>query len=66
MPDPRVSKLAQVMVDYCLRLKPGQGLPECGSKNESGLHWATLCAMTESEIRLDGDLFYKNGKFDPS
>jgi len=40
----------------------GAGFPECGGKNESGLHWDMLCDMTESEITLDGDLFYQNGK----
>ena len=29
-----------------------------GGKNESGLHWD----MAESEITLDGDPFYRNGK----
>lgn len=41
----------------------GQGFPECGGKNESGLHWDMLCDMSDSEIKIDGDLFYKNGKF---
>jgi aminopeptidase len=40
----------------------GSGYPESGSKNESGLHWDMLCDMADSEITLDGDLFYKNGK----
>jgi aminopeptidase len=40
----------------------GAGYPESGSKNESGLHWDMLCDMAESEIVVDGDLFYKNGK----
>jgi len=40
----------------------GQGFPECGGKNESGLHWDMLCDMADSEIKVDGDLFYKNGK----
>jgi aminopeptidase len=40
----------------------GLGFPECGGKNTSGLHWDMLCDMAESEITLDGDLFYKNGK----
>ncbi|HEX2993459.1 MAG TPA: aminopeptidase [Anaerolineales bacterium] len=40
----------------------GQGFPECGGRNESGLHWDMLCDMAESEITVDGDLFYKNGK----
>ena len=41
----------------------GQGFPECGGKNESGLHWDMLCDMAQSEIRVDGELFYKDGKF---
>ena len=40
----------------------GGGFPECGGKNESGLHWDMLCDMADSEITLDRDLFYKNGK----
>ena len=40
----------------------GGGFPECGGKNESGLHWDMLCDMADSEITLDGDLFYRNGK----
>lgn len=41
----------------------GLGFSECGGKNESGLHWDMLCDMAESEITVDGDLFYENGKF---
>lgn len=40
----------------------GQGFPECGGKNESGVHWDMLCDMSDSEIRVDSDLFYRNGK----
>ena len=40
----------------------GSGYPESGSKNESGLHWDMLCDMADSEITVDGDLFYKDGK----
>ena len=40
----------------------GLGFPECGGRNESGLHWDMLCDMAESEITVDGDIFYKNGK----
>jgi aminopeptidase len=46
-----------------IHLAVGQAFPECGGKNESGLHWDMLCDMAESEITVDGDLFYKNGKF---
>ncbi len=41
----------------------GRGFPECGGKNESGLHWDMLCDMADSEIRADGELFYQDGKF---
>jgi aminopeptidase len=40
----------------------GAGFPECGGKNKSGLHWDMLCDMADSEITLDGDPFYRNGK----
>ena len=40
----------------------GQGFEECGGKNKSGLHWDMLCDMAESEITVDGELFYKDGK----
>ena len=40
----------------------GAGYPETKSKNESAIHWDMLCDMAESEITVDGELFYKNGK----
>lgn len=45
-----------------IHLAAGQGMPEAGGKNDSGLHWDMLCDMAQSEVRLDGDLFYKDGK----
>lgn len=42
----------------------GAGYPETGSKNKSAIHWDFICDMrTDSEILVDGQLFYKNGKF---
>jgi aminopeptidase len=42
----------------------GAGYPETGSKNKSAIHWDFICDMrTDSEIRVDGELFYKNGQF---
>jgi aminopeptidase len=46
-----------------IHLAVGSGYPESGSKNESGIHWDMLCDMAESEIRVDDELFYKDGKF---
>jgi aminopeptidase len=40
----------------------GASYPETGGVNDSGLHWDMLCDMTESEITVDGELFYKDGK----
>ncbi len=42
----------------------GAGYPETGSKNVSAIHWDMICDIREdSEIRVDGDLLYKDGKF---
>jgi aminopeptidase len=42
----------------------GAGYPETGSKNKSAIHWDMICDMrTDSEIRVDGEVFYKNGEF---
>lgn len=42
----------------------GQGYPETGSKNESGLHWDMICDLRDGgEIWVDGELLYKNGDF---
>jgi len=45
-----------------IHLAVGAGYPESGSKNESGIHWDMLCDMNDAEIKVDGDLFYRNGK----
>ncbi len=42
----------------------GKGYPETGSKNDSAVHWDMICDMrNDSEIRVDGELFYRNGQF---
>ena len=42
----------------------GAGYAESGSKNKSKIHWDLVCDMrTDSEITVDGELFYKNGDF---
>ncbi len=42
----------------------GSGYPESGSKNVSSLHWDFICDMRQdSEIWVDGELFYRNGEF---
>jgi aminopeptidase len=42
----------------------GAGYPETGSHNKSAIHWDMICDMrTDSEILVDGELFYKNGEF---
>jgi aminopeptidase len=45
-------------------LAVGFGFPEAGSKNVSSIHWDMICDVREdSEILVDGDLLYKDGKF---
>ena len=46
-----------------IHIAVGIGFPECGGKNESAIHWDMLCDMSEGEIIVDGELFYKNGEF---
>ena len=45
-------------------LAVGQGIPETGGKNQSGLHWDMVCDLKKnSQITADGKVIYKNGKF---
>ena len=46
-----------------IHLAVGNGFSEIGSKNESNIHWDMLCDMADSEICVDGEVFYQNGKF---
>ncbi|MCF6277672.1 MAG: aminopeptidase [Anaerolineales bacterium] len=42
----------------------GASYPETGAVNKSAIHWDMICDMREdSEILVDGDLYYKNGQF---
>jgi aminopeptidase len=42
----------------------GAGYPETGSKNVSSIHWDMICDIRkDSEIRVDGELLYKDGQF---
>ena len=42
----------------------GRSYKETGGKNESAVHWDMICDIRQdSEIYVDGDLFYKNGAF---
>jgi len=42
----------------------GAGYPETGSKNKSAIHWDLICDVRQdSEILVDGQPFYKDGKF---
>ena len=45
-----------------IHLALGEGYPETGSHNESGIHWDMLCDMHDGQITVDGELFYKDGK----
>ena len=42
----------------------GHGYPESLSKNESAIHWDMICDLRKGGmITVDGELFYKDGKF---
>ena len=46
-----------------IHLAVGNGFKEANGKNESNLHWDMLCDMADSEILVDGEALYRNGKF---
>ncbi len=47
-----------------IHMAVGGGYPETGSLNKSSIHWDFICDMrNDSEILVDGELFYKNGEF---
>jgi aminopeptidase len=42
----------------------GAGYPETGSQNKSMIHWDMICDLRkESEIKVDGEVVYRNGAF---
>jgi aminopeptidase len=45
-------------------LAMGHGYPESLAENDSAIHWDMVCDLRKGgEISVDGQLFYKNGKF---
>jgi aminopeptidase len=47
-----------------IHLALGAGYPDTGSVNKSSIHWDLICDMRrDSEITVDGTLFYKDGAF---
>ena len=47
-----------------MHLALGASIPETGGVNQSALHWDMVCDLRRgSEIRVDGELFCKDGKF---
>jgi len=47
-----------------IHMAVGAGYPETGSLNRSAVHWDFICSVQEdSEILVDGELFYRNGEF---
>lgn len=61
---PRFSKnmLFDEKLGGTIHLALGASYPETGGKNSSGIHWDMLCDMADSEIRVDGEVFYRNGR----
>lgn len=65
MANPRLEKLASVLVNYSLKIRPGDKLsmPESGGVNDSALHWDLVCDLHEGKVYADGELCYENGRF---
>jgi aminopeptidase len=56
------SMLFDEKIGGTIHLAVGASYPETGGKNNSAIHWDMLCDMAESEVTVDNDLFYKDGK----
>lgn len=51
-------------INGSFHLALGAGYPESGSCNESAIHWDMVCDLRNGgEIRVDEQLFYKDGRF---
>ena len=50
-------------INGSFHLALGAGYPESGSLNKSAIHWDMVCDMKQGEIRVDGELLYRNGTF---
>jgi len=51
-------------INGSFHLALGASYPETGGKNESAIHWDMICDMRSGgEVTVDGELFYKDGKF---
>jgi aminopeptidase len=47
-----------------VHLALGSGFEDCGSKNESALHWDIICDLREQgEVYADGELVWRAGSF---
>jgi aminopeptidase len=47
-----------------VHLALGNSIPETGGVNKSALHWDMVCDLRQgSEVRVDGELFCKDGEF---
>lgn len=47
-----------------IHLALGAGFTEVGGVNQSSLHWDMVCDLRSGgEVRVDGELFSKDGKF---
>ncbi|MEW6142566.1 MAG: aminopeptidase [Chloroflexota bacterium] len=51
-------------IDGSFHMALGASYPETGGKNESAIHWDMICDLRQGgEIRVDGELLYRDGKF---
>jgi aminopeptidase len=62
---PRFTKnmLFDEKIGGTIHLAVGMGFAEVNGKNQSSIHWDMLCDMAHSEMSVDGERFYMDGKF---
>lgn len=51
-------------INGSIHMALGQSYPETGGKNQSAIHWDMISDLRDGgEIRVDGELLYRNGEF---
>ena len=61
---PMLDTLFDEKIGGTCHLAVGASIPETGGKNKSSLHWDMVCNLQKkAEIKADGKVIYRNGKF---
>lgn len=65
----QISQLTRLMlldekIGGTIHVALGEGFPETGGKNISGIHWDMVCDLRkDEEILVDDEIIFRSGKF---